>query len=140
MEENILENLCDMVSQVDEMIPLGILVYGYGKTKARSIHQHLEAVLDTDILLISATDREEDTVESIITNDTAGMFKDETPKILLFLGFSDEYITRVLDAFSQIEGVERPIFCGLTEENSTWPFNQLLSHLEEEHRYWSSQK
>jgi hypothetical protein len=50
MEENILENLCDMVSQVDEMIPLGILVYGYGKTKARSIHQHLEAVLDTDIL------------------------------------------------------------------------------------------
>jgi hypothetical protein len=68
------------------------------------------------------------------------MFKDETPKILLFLGFSDEYITRVLDTFSQIEGVERPIFCGLTEENSTWPINQLLSHLEEEHRYWSSQK
>ena len=84
---------------------LGILVYGYDKAGARSIHHYLEKLLDTQISLISAIGREEEIVESIISDDDAGIFKDGSPKILPFLGFSDENITVVLDAFSQIEDV-----------------------------------
>ncbi|MBS3778150.1 MAG: DUF3783 domain-containing protein [Candidatus Thermoplasmatota archaeon] len=36
--------------------------------------------------------------------------------------------------------VDRPIFCGLTEHNISWPFTKLKNHLLEEQAYFEKQK
>ena len=117
-----------------------IMAFGYDKKEAGTIQNQLEQLIGTRVTVISAVGREHDTIESILSENDPGEFKDESPKVLMFLGFSDSSINTVLQEFSNFKGVHRPIFCGLTEDNIKWPVEQLLSHLEEEQRYWSKQK
>ena len=122
------------------MESIGILLYGYDQNQAKTLHKHLMQLMDTEITLISASGRENDIVESIISEEDQGDFQDCAPKVLMFLGFSDAAINQVLDGFSTFQDITRPIFCGLTESNIKWPMKQLLNHLVEEQRYWAEQK
>jgi hypothetical protein len=119
---------------------LGVMVYGYSEDEAKSLHGHLQNLMDTDISLISGSGREQEVVETILTDEVKAIFQDASPKILMFLGFSDKMINLVLDEFSSISDVARPIFCGLTENNVKWSLQQLLDHLIEEQRYWAEQQ
>ena len=119
------------------MTDIGIMVYGYDESEATNLQQHLEHLMDTQITIISGSDRENDIIESIISEDTAGVFRNGSPKVMMFLGFSDASINRVLDEFKNFSDVNRPIFCGLTENNVKWPLKQLIDHLIEEQRYWA---
>ena len=121
------------------MESIGILLYGYGENQAKTLHKDLEQMMDTKISLISASGRENDIVESIISKDSQGEFHEGTPKVLMFLGFSDAAINQVLDGFSTFQDITRPIFCGLTKSNIKWPMKQLIDHLIEEQRYWVEQ-
>ncbi len=125
---------------VNFMESIGILLYGYDKNQAKVLHNHLEQLMDTEIQLISASGRENDVVESIISEECQGEFHEGIPKVLMFLGFSDAAINQVLDGFSTFHDITLPIFCGLTESNIKWPMKQLLDHLIEEQRYWAEQK
>jgi hypothetical protein len=122
------------------MESIGILLYGYDEKQAKTLHKQLEQLMDTEVALISGSGRENDVVESIISQESQGDFKDGTPKVLIFLGFSDAAINQVLDGFSTFQDITRPIFCGLTESNIKWPMKQLLNHLIEEQQYWAEQK
>ena len=50
--------------------------------------------------------------------------------------FDDEQVKILLHNFPK---KERPIFCGLTDENIKWDMKYLMEHLLEEKKYWESQ-
>ena len=57
----------------------------------------------------------------------------------MFLGFDRELVQNALKNFPG-ENIRRPIFCGLTETNSTWTVEYLMEHLVEEKTYWEKRK
>ena len=136
---NYLHRSCskNSLGPVENMEPLGILLYGYNLEHSNSIKTSLDAALDQDIIVISASNKEQSKVSEILNQPPEACFEDKETKILMFLGFSDEQIGAVLKAFPQDEGLKRPIFCGLTEQNINWSMNALIEHLLEEQRYWS---
>ena len=118
----------------------GIMLYGYSKDQAGLIQNHLEALFEMPITVISGKGKESEVVAVIITDEHVNDFGEGSPKILMFLGFSDDEIKKTVDTFHSIVNVQRPIFCGLTEENMQWSLRMLIEHLEEEHRRWTNQK
>lgn len=119
------------------MEPLGIVLYGYAKDQALAIEASLKRLLGRDVILISASGREDETVDEIIDAEGNAVFEKREDRVLMFLGFDDDQIALAMDDFPGDGPLPRPIFCGLTEENHRWKFSYLLEHLLEEHRRWS---
>lgn len=116
----------------------GLLVYGYIKKDAELLHNNVISLLQRPLFLKSASGKESETIETLLDrSDTLDFIQDET-RIVLFVNISDEEITQIINFFPS--SVKRPIFCGLTEHNISWPFAFLKEHLLEEQAYWQKQK
>jgi hypothetical protein len=120
------------------MAELGIMLYGYNKSDALTIKNALDAIFNTDVLLISGSGREAHIIEEIIADKAHALFEAKEHKVLMFLGFENKQIELALAGFPGRDKVTRPIFCTLTESNITWLLNRLLQHLAEEKAYWSN--
>jgi len=119
----------------------GVLIYGYQGEDARRIRIFLDEVAGAPVFVTGASGQNETRIIDILQNTTESRFADEQPKIMMLLGFSEEQIHVILGGFSAgLKGVERPIFCMLTENNQDWQLKQLLEHLEEERRHWSRKR
>ncbi len=118
----------------------GILVYGYEHDAAQRIQQFISQLLKEPLLLMSATGQESKRVKQLLTNQDKEIFVDVSPKFVMFLGFSNDEIHISLDQFHLIQEVDRPIFCGLTQDNMDWTIKELLDHLVKEHQHWSQQQ
>lgn len=123
------------------MQPVGVLICGYNREDALSVKAFLDKTLDTDVTQISASQKADMKIIDILQRGPEDCFADEEMKILMFLGFSELQVRRVLQDFPGGDGgIRRPIFCSLTAHNSQWPLRELLEHLAEEHRRWSGKK
>ncbi len=116
------------------MEPLGIMLYGYAEHQAIGITASLKELLGRDVIMISASGGEDETVEEILDSEGAAVFEEREDHVLMFLGFGESEISLAMDRFPKGGDIPRPIFCGLTEENHRWKFSYLLEHLLEEHR------
>jgi len=119
------------------MDEIGIMLYGYDESTARSIKTALEGINSQEVVLISGCGREEDLVGDILEDEEHSIWKDvEDPKIVMFLGFDGPRIHASMDGFPDLEGGSRPIFCTPTEENINWPLKDLLEDLVKEREYF----
>ncbi len=109
---------------------IGVMLYGYDRKKAMSIHDFLNELAGQEILTFSASERESDIVAMIIGQPSTGTFLDDDNKIVMFLGFPDDNIGQAMKLFP--EGIQPPIFCALTEQNIHWTVEYLIGHLQEE--------
>lgn len=126
---------------VNGLEPLGIFLYGYSEDDSKNIKSSLENKLKSEIMLISGSRKEHMRLMDILEKGPdENEFYDSENKILVFLGFDEGQINLVLQKFSTIESVTRPIFCGLTEQNVNWELKNLIEHLLEEEKYWSNKK
>ena len=114
-----------------------IMLYGYSMDNAVEIQNALEHTLGRGILLMSGSCREEMTVADIIRHGGESFFEEKETRILMFMGCDDNDIRMALSGFPDREGLARPIFCGLTEQNLKWTLSDLLEHLLEEKKYWT---
>jgi hypothetical protein len=123
------------------MQAVGVLIHGYDSQKAGAIKAFLDKAFEGGVVMISASQKADMKIIDIIQKGPEEHFADEDPKILMFLGFSEAQVRRVLQDFPSGEGgVRRPIFCSLTAQNSQWPLSELTEHLVEEHKRWSAKK
>jgi hypothetical protein len=119
----------------------GVLIYGYNGDDAARIRAFLDEVAGFPVCITSGSGKNRETIADILQNPSENVFADEEAKIMMLLGFPEEQISAILGNFSiGAEGLKRPIFCMLTEQNQNWPLEELLEHLEEERRYWTSHK
>lgn len=118
----------------------GILLYGYNRDEAQSIRSSFEGVIGSELVVISASLKEEETVETILHKGPNDVYEQKEDRIIMFLGFNREMVTAAMKAFPSDNDLKRPIFCGLTENNSTWKMNYLIEHLKEEKAYWEKKK
>ncbi len=116
------------------MSDIGIMLYGYGEEHAMLIHGALEEVLGEEVELISAAGQEERVVSEILERADGVNFEEREAKVLMVLGFTDEQLETTLRSFPREEGLERPIFCTLTQNNSRWPLLHLIEDLQAERR------
>jgi hypothetical protein len=122
------------------MSELGILIYGYNEEDVEMIKSSLNNILNTDILIFSASSLESEKVGNILDKCQNDKFEDKSVKILMFLGFNDSQINAVLKKFPQSNALKRPIFCGLTENNIEWTFQELIDDLVKEDLYWAQKR
>lgn len=115
------------------MQPLGIMVYGYSAGQADTVRHSFDRLFSAATLVISASGREEMKVLDILEEGPADRFDEQETRVLVFLGFSREQIGQALRDFPSDEGLPRPIFCTLTQQNIRWPMSRLVEHLIEEH-------
>jgi hypothetical protein len=120
------------------MEQLGILLYGYEKTDAYIIKSAIETILNCELILISSSRKESQIVENILSDELYDTYEEKEVKMLMFLGFNDNQINLTLEKFPDPDKVSRPVFCGLTENNITWPLEKLLGHLIDERNYWDN--
>ena len=118
------------------MRKLGIMLYGYCKDHADMIRKSLEDVLDNPLTVFSGANREDSKLMDILSKGPEGIFEEKDVKILVFLGFDNSRIAASLGGFPNNEGIIRPIFCGLTEQNVNWLLKDLIEHLLEEDRHF----
>lgn len=116
------------------MASIGIMVYGYGEEDARFIHGVLEETMGEDVDLISAAHQEERVVADILERADSVNFEDQEVKVLMVLGFTDEQLEKTLKEFPRRDGLQRPIFCVLTQHNARWPLMHLMEDLLQERR------
>ena len=114
---------------------MGVMLYGYDRESAIPINDYLKELAGQEIMSISASGRESEIVAKIIGDPSKGNFEDKENKILMFLGFPDDNIGPAMKLFP--EGIERPIFCALTEQNIHWTMEYLIEHLLEERARFS---
>jgi len=119
------------------MQSVGVLICGYNQEDARTIKAFLDGTLDTYVIMVSASQKTEMKIIDILRTSPEEHFRDEEPKILMFLGFSEVQIHMVLEGFPGEGGLKRPIFCSLTAQNQHWPLRDLIEHLTAEHRQWT---
>lgn len=118
-----------------------ILLYGYNSDDAFLIKSFTDRTLGFPVPMKSASQRRDEKICDLLKGTQDDLFADETTKILMLVGFSKEQMNAFLANFPSGEGgLQRPIFCTLTEQNQIWPFEELIEHLEEEHRYWAEKK
>ena len=119
----------------------GILIYGYNRDDALVIKSFTDGMLGFPVLMTSASQRMDEKISDILKTTTEESFTDEATKILMLIDFTEEQINAFLGNFpGKKGGLQRPIFCTLTKQNKDWPFGELVEHLNEEHRYWTSKK
>ncbi|MDG6224319.1 MAG: DUF3783 domain-containing protein [Candidatus Thermoplasmatota archaeon] len=116
----------------DEM--RGMLLHGFGKEWLGSLGDHASAVTAVNVEVLSASGLEERAMSEILDSGGSGVFHETGAKVLVFLGFTDNELSRFIDGYPS--DVPRPIFCCLTAENVNWSFDRLIVDLLEEDRYW----
>jgi len=121
------------------MSRLGMLLYGYNEIDATKIGTFFENHFNETLTLISASGKEKEVLEQILSADSKN-FEEKETNILMFLGFTKSEIDEVMQSFKNLEGINRPIFCILTEKNLKWSFEYLISHLLEERKYFEERK
>ncbi len=112
------------------MADLGLVFYGYTKDSADSIKGAYSQKLNKDIEIFGASESDNYRMEEILEDPDKNKFENGENKFLMFLGFDNDQISECLKFFP--DGEERPVFCGLTENNFTWQVNYLMAHLIEE--------
>jgi hypothetical protein len=125
--------------EVKEEEPLGVLLYGFDGKESSYLQAFLTEVMEQYVLALSAAGQEENPVQGILSSPSKA-FEEKEIKILMFLGFDDEKISKVLNEFPSDGSIHRPIFCGLTAENINWPLKQLIEHLQEEDKQWKDRE
>ena len=116
------------------MQPLGIIVYGYSAGQSDVIRHSFDRLFSATTIVISASGREELKVLDILEQGPLDRFEEKEPRVLVFLGFSQDQIRQALQDFPSDGGLPRPIFCTLTEQNIHWPMSRFVEHLAEEHK------
>jgi hypothetical protein len=124
----------------EDMAAVGVLICGYHEEDARTIKAFLDKTLDTDVIMVSASQKADMKIIDILEKGPEECFEEEKIKILMFLGFSEAQTRTALEGFPGDGGLKRPIFCSLTTQNQQWPLRELIEHLEEEHRQWTGKK
>lgn len=127
------------------MSEIGVMLAGYFEYEAEFIQYSLKEIIGKDLLLFSGKSEDERIIMQILEDGEAisGSFPTVDRVIepwLMFLGFSDEDINLVIKNFPIMENMPRPIFCGLTEENSNWTIPALSEHLAAERAYWQNKE
>ncbi len=120
--------------------PLGIMLFGYSEKDATLIRDRISQGAGSPVDILSASEKEDATISSILETGGSGRFTDGERKVLMFLGFDDDTLGKAMDDLRGVPGVQRPIFCCLTEENINWRLSDLIADLEKEDRYWKSRK
>ncbi|NMC76600.1 MAG: DUF3783 domain-containing protein [Candidatus Methanofastidiosa archaeon] len=116
-----------------------IVTYGYSKEDTQKIKLFLENKLSINLIIISASGKENVMIADIIESGEAENFQDKENKVLMFLDFLDEEIRFLLYNFSDVN-IAKPLFCVLTEHNINWTFAKLIEDLIEERKYFEEQK
>ena len=116
----------------DKENSLGLLLYGFSAAEAGLLKEETESFYESDIIFLSASEREDFTVKDIInmSEHSFGQALDE--RFIMFLGFDDDLIMKFMKSFPS--RLRRPIFCGLTSSNIEWKVSYLMDHLIEEKR------
>ena len=110
------------------------MLYGYPCEDAECILGAVSEAIGREVRPISGHGREDDLVGDLLRDALADRFGAGTPKVLMFVGMTDEEIHRAMTAFpGDGIGIERPIFCMPTEDNVTWTLVTLLDSLAAEH-------
>jgi len=124
------------------MNELGLVFYGYNFKTVKKIINNLKKILDKKLFYISASGKEEKTVNEILKKEDNKIFSENEIKIIMFLGFNDDEITKTFHFFSDNKNeIPKPIFCILTIYNINWKFKDLINYLiEEENRFKKIQK
>ena len=118
------------------MADIGIMVYGFSEDEATSIKRSLEEINKEDVILISGSGRESNTVGDILEDEEYSIFEEKIdPRVVMFLGFDGPKIHASMDSFPKLNG-PRPIFCTPTENNISWTLQALLEDLMEEREYF----
>ena len=112
------------------MAEKALLFYGFTLGEAFTVRDAIAAALAAEIEMISASGRENVTVESVLAEMPVSDFAEADTRFLMFLGFDDGDISESIRAFPKIS--KRPILCTLTENNLTWTVSYLIEHLKEE--------
>jgi len=120
------------------MEPAGCMIYGFNQNSAEQVKAAFELAVDREVIIISASAMEEKTVSDVLDAGPRDLFEEKDQGFLMFLGFDQEMVQSAMKAFP--DGLSRPIFCGLTENNSTWTIAFLLEHLIEEKTHWEKKK
>ena len=114
-------------------ITKGICVYGYDSSHALAIQADMEKGMQEPVSLISASGQEDKTLLDILQQHEHKKFQDQEPRIVVFFGYEDALIPRLLNLFPL--DIPRPIFCCMTPSNQIWSFQTLIEHLLEEEHY-----
>ena len=123
----------------DSMESTGILLYGYDEATAKSISESLGQLIDAEVVLISASGRDDNTVSQILDlGPVENTYGDLENKTMMFLGFNDDQLGLAMKLFPK--EIARPIFCGLTEQNVNWQVKYLVEHLLEEKALMESRR
>jgi len=122
------------------MATIGVMLYGYGEEDALLIHSTLEGLLEQEVDLISAARQEERVVAEILERGDSVNFEERPVKVLMMLGFDEGQLEACLKGFPKREGMERPIFCTLTQHNARWPLLHLIEDLLEERRQFQEMR
>ena len=120
--------------------PLGIVLYGYDGEDAKFIKEGIEELMEKDVILISASGNGNSVIGELLERQPEGPWKQDEMKFLMFLGFDEEGFSTVMDRFPKKEGLKRPIFCTLTQNNVRWTVKQLIEDLKEEEAYWKKMR
>jgi hypothetical protein len=119
------------------MDDIGVMLYGFDEPTARKVKDYLEEKNQRNVVMISGSAREGDTIAEILGDEEHSLFEDRMdPKIVMFLGFDGPGIHASMDSFPSFEGMKRPIFCTPTEQNIGWPLKDLIKDLLEEREYF----
>lgn len=118
---------------VDEEIR-GMLLYGFGKECLEVLEGYASAVTGVKVEILSASGKEDKVLSDILDSGGSGVFHETGTRVLVFLGFTDDELSRFIDGYPS--DVPRPIFCCLTAENINWSLDRLIDDLLEEDRYW----
>ena len=125
------------------MVPepsLGLMLHGYNRSDAILLRDSISECMGVTIETIDASGMDETSVMEVIDQGGSDLYLESDMKVMMFLGFDDDGIGRSMDTLRSVRGIERPIFCCLTEENAGWKLKDLFSDLLEEDRYWRSRK
>lgn len=120
--------------------PLGIMLYGYDERQAAIIKLALDKVTGEDVLVVSGSGQEGEKVRRILDKGPTGVFEAKDVRVLMFIGFDDGQVKSSLGGFPREEGLERPLFCGLTPHNLEWDLGDLIGHLQDEKRQFDRMK
>ena len=122
------------------MAPVGVLVYGYDEVNADKIKVILDTILNEDTIILSASTKEDTTVDEILQKGPDRLFEEKEPKVMMMLGMEQEGVMSIVRNFPKDGSVPRPIFCTLTQHNIEWKFSYLIEYLLEEQREMMQQR
>ncbi|MBP7901822.1 MAG: DUF3783 domain-containing protein [Spirochaetes bacterium] len=114
----------------DKANSLGLLLYGFSNTEVCFLREHIKNFNESEILLLSASERENCTIKEILNLPEHSFSEALDDRFIMFLGFDDNLLMKFIRSYPV--NLKRPVFCGLTITNIDWKVNYLMEHLLEE--------